>query len=262
MWLAIGTSTRELRDGELVVGGGADADWRVASADLMPRHFTILVHGLNASLRPSSVDNVVVVNGKQLGKSPHALNDGDEILAGGGRFLFSENEPRLVPDQPDSTPRAFLIDDTSGTAHELINRSTQIGRDPSNAIIIDEPTASRFHAEVRREAGGYALHSMGSAGTQVNEAAVSGPVMLSEGDTIELAYCRLRFSTDAGGAKLASAASPHHERLWSRRNPTLATAKISVVQPDVGGGVRGLGWLIGVVVIAIAIAAYFLIRSH
>lgn len=256
MWLAIGSSTRELRDGETIVGGGADADWRVTSADLMPRHFAVLVYGLNASLKPASPDNVVVVNGKQIGTAPCALNDGDEILAGSGRFVFSENAPRILSDEPRAATRAYLVDDVAHTAHELLNRSTPIGRDPSNAIIVDDATASRFHGEVRREAGGFALHSMGSAGTRVNGAEVSAPVMLRDGDVIEIAFHRLRFSLEAGDA--TQAAAPR-EGLWSRRNPTLATAKISVVKPDTPG-MGGVRWVIGFIVVMLVVAAFFFFR--
>src|SRR3954463_4312861 len=100
MWLAFGTQTRKLRDGEIVVGSGADADWRIATADLMPRHFTITVYDLNASLRASSKDSVVVVNGKQLIGIPHLLNDGDVVAAGGGRFIFSEGTARTESAAP------------------------------------------------------------------------------------------------------------------------------------------------------------------
>jgi len=258
VWLAIGSSTRELRDGETIVGGGADADWRVPSADLMPRHFTVLVHGLNASIKPTSADNVVVVNGKQLGKSPHVLHDGDEILAGGGRFVFSEGTPRVATAESAPPARAYLIDEQTRVAHALINRSTPIGRDPSNAVIVDDATASRFHAEVRREAGGFALHSMGSAGTQVNGADVSAPLVLQEGDVIEIAFQRLRFTVNAGDATRASAATPARGRLWSRRNPTLATAKIAVVSPDAPG--RRSGWLAALIVVAVLAIGYFVLR--
>src|SRR5690348_4946588 len=168
MWLAFGTQTRELRDGELVVGSGADADWRIGTADLMPRHFTITVYDLNASLRSASRDNVVVVNDKQLVGVPHLLNDGDVIWAGAGRFRFSEGAAR-ADDEPLGPPKpAYLVNESSGRGRELISRSTMLGRDASSAIMIDDGSVSRFHAELRREAGGFALHSLGQSGTLIN----------------------------------------------------------------------------------------------
>ncbi|HXT14736.1 MAG TPA: FHA domain-containing protein [Gemmatimonadaceae bacterium] len=261
MWLATSSATRELRDGEIVVGGGADADWRVPSADLMPRHFTIIVHGLNASLKPTSQDNVVVVNGRQLGVASHLLNDGDEILAGNERFVFGENAPPTVVTAAGAgaASRVFLIDEATNTAHELVNRSTTIGRDPSNAILLRDATASRFHAEVRREAGGFVLHSMGSSGTAINGAAATAPVLLNVGDVVEVAFTKLRFSGDVGDAEQPGAADDREE-LWSRRNPTLATSKISVVTPDAATKWKPWLWVAIAVVLAGVVYAAFAVR--
>ncbi|HEX4682533.1 MAG TPA: FHA domain-containing protein [Gemmatimonadaceae bacterium] len=262
MWLATGSATRELRDGEIVVGSGADADWRIQSADLMPRHFVLVVHGLNASLRPTSPDSIVVVNARQV-DSPYLLDDGDEILAGSGRFIFSENEPRAVAPYTPPTERAYLIDESTKAAYELVSRSTTVGRDPSNAILVRDPTSSRFHAEVRREAGGYALHSMGSAGTTVNDKSVTSPVLLGDNDIIEVAFTRLRFARDAAGMTPAGRAGPEdRERLWSQKNPTLDTAKISIVQAA-GSHPSRRGWLIAIIAIAVVLmAAILLTRSR
>ncbi len=231
MWLALGTQTRRLRDGEIVVGGGADADWRITMADLMPRHFTIVVHGLNASLRLSSKDNIVVVNGRQLGAAPHLLNDGDVIQAGAGRFVFSDEEPKVQPLGEAAPDQAYLVDESAGVAHELRSRSTTIGRDRSNAIVIRDPGASRFHAEIRREAGGFALHSMGSSGTMYNGRRLDAPVLLEDGDRLEIAYAPLRFArTVPEGVQVAPVHDPRNDA--TRRNPTLATGKISPVPPE------------------------------
>lgn len=244
MWLAFGALTRELRDGEIVVGSGADADWRVPTADLMPRHFTLVVHGLNASLKPASRDVVVVVNDRQL-VAQHLLNEGDVIRAGGGWFRFTDGEPDLGAPGPAEADPAYLIDEHRGIAHFLHSRSTTIGRDSSNRIVLRDPSASRFHAEVRREAGGYALHSMGAAGTLLNGAKVKTPTMLAEGDRIEVAPMALRFSMTAPDDSAEALASVTAEM---QRYPTLATGQMSVVPR------RSRGWMLWVVV-AIAAAA-------
>ena len=194
-WIALGRLTRELRDGEVVVGSGADADWRVPTADLMPRHFVLTVHGLNVSIRPCSPEIVVVVNGTQLLGTYHLLNDGDTIAAGQGRLTFSDDEPHLGDSvESDVSNDGYLIDDQRHEAHRLVNRSTTLGRDASNAIVLRDPRASRFHAEIRREAGGFALHTMGSAGTTLNGEPMRGPRMLRDGDRIEIAYAGYRFA--------------------------------------------------------------------
>jgi pSer/pThr/pTyr-binding forkhead associated (FHA) protein len=255
MWLAFGSETRELRDGAIVVGSGADADWRLPTADLMPRHFTVTVYDLNVSLRPVSKDIVVAVNGVQLSGAPRLLNDGDVISAGSGRFVFSEDVPRLTPVGSPAVGRAFLIDESRNVAYELVSRSTQIGRDSSNAIVVRDAGASRFHAEVRREAGGFALHSMGSSGTMRNGRRVDGPVLLDEGDTIEVAFARYRFGLNPPeSVPVASVGDPGPTL---RRGPTLETGKISVVPPK--EPLSGLGKvLMAAFLIAVVVAAVWL----
>jgi pSer/pThr/pTyr-binding forkhead associated (FHA) protein len=254
MWLACGSQTWELRDGEVVVGSGADADWRVSTADLMPRHFTVTVYGLNASLRPSSMECVVAVNGKQLVGAPHLLNDGDVVAAGSGRFIFSDDVPRIAESSSATAAAACLIAEPSGQSYRLASRSTTIGRDASNTIVLPDARVSRFHAEIRREAGGFALHSMGSAGTLVNGTRIKAPCMLSEGDVVEIAFARLRFSAEEV-EQSAVTFPPAVAGQDARRNPTLATGRMAVVEPD--RRVSVLGLVVGAAVIAIlAIGAW------
>lgn len=249
-WLAFEMLTRELRDGKLTVGSGADADWRIATADLMPRHFILTTHGDDVSVRAGAAESVVVVNGAQLRAVPHRLVDGDLVLAGSGAFLFSGAVPRTAPAARPAGPPAFLVDDRASLAHPLTSRSTPIGRDASNLIVVRDPTASRFHAEVRREAGGFVLHSMGSGGTSVNGAPVLSPRLLCEGDTLEVAFTKLRF-TRATLSETLAVADPHtasHDEM--SRRPTLGTERIPVmVDNEAHRDVRRLRIALGVLVI-------------
>lgn len=257
MWLAFETQTRQLRDGEIVVGNGADADWRIATADLMPRHFTITVYELNASLRATSKDNVVVVNGKQLMGVPHLLNDGDVISAGAGRFLFSDETPRTdFPPTPPQTA-AYLANEASGRGRELISRSTMLGRDASVAIAINHPSVSRFHAEVRREAGGFVLHSLGSAGTLLNGRKLSGPMLLAEGDVLEIADRRWRFTYTAPGESAPGPRDNPGGAQWRTR--ALDTGTSDVIPGQVPGR---RGWIVpavaGAIILLAAIVGFLL----
>lgn len=259
MWLAFGKQTRALRDGQLVVGSGADADWRIGTADLMPRHFTITVYDLNASLRAASRDNVVVVNDKQLVGVPHLLNDGDVIWAGAGRFLFSDGSMR-TDDGPRPPARPAYLLNESGRGGELISRSTILGRDPSSAIVIDDQSVSRFHLEVRREAGGFALHSLGQSGTLVNGRKATGPVMLREGDVIEVARRRWRFSHIAPSDQAAQ--PPPRDTSaslqWRTRPPETRT--IDVISPDpVVKRRMGTRVVVGALILLVVLAGFLLV---
>ena len=193
-WIAFGMMTRELRDGTTVVGSATDADWRVTTADLAPRHFVLSIRGSSVAVRPSTTENVVVVNGEQLREAERTLRDGDVIAAGSGRFAYNVDAPRTTPLDVIEVRQAFFIEVAAGLAHPLNHRSTTIGRDASNEIVLKDPGASRFHGEIRNEAGGFALHSMGSAGAKVSGASIATPCMLEEGDVVEIGFAEFRFT--------------------------------------------------------------------
>lgn len=266
MWLAFGSDVRELRNGELAVGSGAEADWRIANADLRPRHFVLTIYDLNASLKPASRESVVVVNSAQVTTELHRLlNDGDVVLAGCARFRFSEREP-LADDAIVSSEGgpAYLIDDAAHVAYALRNRSVGIGRHGSNAIVLTDPTASRFHAEVRREAGGFALYAPGAAGARVNGDFVDGARLLAPGDMIAIASAEWRFEPSAPAGVRIVDATPSTD---FRRSPAVTGMQTRVVEPP-GRTLRAnaivrrvvIAMLLLVVVAAVALSVALLIR--
>ena len=118
----------------------------------------------------------------------------------------------------------------AGVAHPLTNRQTSLGRDASNSIVVRNPTASRFHAEARREAGGFALHSMGATGTMLNGVVIRKPRMLEEGDMVEIAFTKLRFTWEPPEGAMALAA-PHTTRNdEAGRKATLAVGGVAIPQ--------------------------------
>jgi DNA-binding response OmpR family regulator len=63
-----------------------------------------------------------------------------------------------------------------------------IGRWPDNDVVIEDRWVSRYHAEVRREGHGYALHDLGSKnGTYVNGRLLTAAHPLVDGDQIGVA---------------------------------------------------------------------------
>jgi pSer/pThr/pTyr-binding forkhead associated (FHA) protein len=107
-------------------------------------------------------------------------------------------------------PSAYLIDDRAKIAHVLTVGSTSIGRDASNEIVIRDPSASRFHAEIRQENDTFVLHSIGATGTLLNAKPLTGPHTLTEGDSVEIAFVRLRFARSVGAG--IGAAPPHSRK--------------------------------------------------
>lgn len=197
-WLEYRGRLRRLADGETVVGGSPNAGLHVGDADLLPRHFVLRVDGDEAYLRIWSTDTVVALNGRQIAGDECRLDDGDTISAGSMHFHIWRSEPELTPvtveNADNRAPKAHLIDIRDNLAYPLDRLSTNIGRASANVIRVKDPTASRFHAQVRREAGGFALHSIGSSGTRVNGRRVAGPQLLEDGDEIEIAFTTLRYT--------------------------------------------------------------------
>ncbi|MFH1311947.1 MAG: SpoIIE family protein phosphatase [Candidatus Eisenbacteria bacterium] len=71
-------------------------------------------------------------------------------------------------------------------------KSLRIGRLPESEICIDEPVASRRHAEILRTNGSYSVQDTGSRnGTLVNGEKISGLKELSPGDTIGIGNSRI-----------------------------------------------------------------------
>jgi predicted component of type VI protein secretion system len=194
-WLEYNEALQELHpDSEVVVGTGAQATWRLRRADLMPRHFVVSASDDGVKVRPFSTDTVVTVNGRQLPTGTTDLRDGDMIEAGSAEFRFWAAAPGDSRSIAKAPVIGHLIDARRRSALCLDRISTGIGKDESNTLVIDDEEASSFHAEVRREAGGHALRCSDSAIVKINGSAVSAPVMLNEGDEIQIANLVLRYT--------------------------------------------------------------------
>jgi adenylate cyclase len=75
-----------------------------------------------------------------------------------------------------------------------------IGRSPENNLVLEDPKASRKHAEVRMiGTGRYRLSDLGSAnGTWLNGRLLAIPRDLQDGDVIEIGATILRFENEEG----------------------------------------------------------------
>ena len=183
-------------DSEVIVGTGAQATWRLRRADLMPRHFVVTTTADGAHIRPFSSDAVVSLNGRQLACAATPLQEGDLISAGSGQFRFWADAPSETRSTlPMPVPAiGFLVEGGRRGALSLNRMSTAIGGDESNALVIDG--ASSFEAEIRREAGGHALHVFSPSSVRVNGKMISASVLLGEGDEVQIAGKVLRYTRE------------------------------------------------------------------
>ena len=224
-----GTTSVEVTPGELLVGSGAQATWRVINADLAARHFTIKA-GPDGSimLKPYSASTIVVVNGVPANQGGVPIKVGDVVAAGSTRFFVTKDLEEPRPDfSAPPTRAAWLVDEGERRAFPMAKRTISIGRDVGAAIPLRDPSVSRFHADVRSEAGEYVLYSMGSAGTHVNDQRVAAPKMLEEGDRIRIGDTTFRFTRDAlpQGITKAKLGEGEEDALARRSTVTLRTVK-------------------------------------
>ena len=157
----------------------------------------------------------------------------------------------------------FLVDDRAAAAHPL-GPSTSIGRDASNAIIVRDPTASRFHADVRRETIGFVLRSLGASGTRLNGRPIETPTLLAEGDTIEIAFAVLRFTSvqPTGDIVIAPPRSATNDA--AGRRPTFGADGVVAVRKAnaASRGARVVQIAAGLVVFVAVFGVWWLARSR
>lgn len=240
---------------DTTVGSGAQVSHRIQGQDLAARHFVVRVDpAAGAIVAPSGDACVVTVDGVQVPRTGATLRDGSVIAAGQARFVYGQGErvPQLAP----ATDReAFLVDTTARRAYRLNRRTVQLGRDAGAGIVLKDPTVSRFHADLRSEAGGYVLYSSGATGSFVNEEQVSRPRLLMDGDEIRIGRMTLVFTTSTPpGIKVHNPAGGE-ESAVTRRSTQLDMRAYRDAPGDRGISLR---LLVGTIVVLGAAVAYLL----
>jgi phosphoserine phosphatase RsbU/P len=84
---------------------------------------------------------------------------------------------------------------------ELSRLRTTIGRSARNDLCVEDPFASRLHAEVRRRGDSYWISDLGSAnGTMVNGARLRNPALLHDRDQVRIGETEIEYSERADTA--------------------------------------------------------------
>ena len=214
--------------GDIVIGSGSQATWRLSGSDLAARHFRIALNNGSAQVIPGSPQNIVVLNGAQVPLDGAPLNSGDVVAAGQARFVFLHDRESQRPRPMTEMPEAHLIDLTNKKGYTLRRRVVQIGREIGCSIVLKDPTVSRFHADVRAEGGQFVLYAMGSSGTRLNGEPAVAPRLLREGDKITLGDTTFTFSSLAMPAGIRPVQFEDHEDdSFSRKNTQLAQKAIT-----------------------------------
>ncbi|HMW03008.1 MAG TPA: FHA domain-containing protein, partial [Acidobacteriota bacterium] len=102
----------------------------------------------------------------------------------------------------------LFVQQANGMNYEVAAQKvrTTIGRSSRNDICLNDPFASRVHAEVRRENESFFITDMGSAnGTYHNGVRMSGTLPLQIGDIIRIGETQIHFrDSDSTGSYSAN----------------------------------------------------------
>jgi hypothetical protein len=130
---------------------------------------------------------------------PDAAAAAAGIAAAGAGVVAGSDGQAAGAELDDDTPapvvepalRAALV--LAGTRHEIERPVLTLGRARECDIVVDDPSVSRRHAELRRQPGGFTIVDLNSTnGTQVNGKKVE-QADVADGDRIMLGQTELRF---------------------------------------------------------------------
>jgi hypothetical protein len=175
----------------------------------VPNRYTLAVSGTDrerfASMEGALIrelENVVSEGAKENGYGlvarPEVVIETDEGLKRGDLVISAELSEAPGPQTAEraatfSGPAARLILQGAGDEWALETERAVIGRLSGSEVEIQDPGASRKHAEIRREGEDYVVVDLGSTnGTLLNDAPVS-EATLENGDRITIGRTVLEF---------------------------------------------------------------------
>jgi pSer/pThr/pTyr-binding forkhead associated (FHA) protein len=199
-----------LSDGTYKIGRGIDCDV-VLDADRVSRyHADIAIAGETVFIADrSGGGNGILVKGHK--REHHWIQDGDFVFVDPYVLEFKVQPVRDFETTLDEAPlprkeivihakalRGHLVILTAAgqPVHPLDEEITCIGRSPYRRLPLEDESASRKHAEIRRLGGNFVIRDMRSAnGTWVNGQRVE-EACLQHGDEIRVGSSVFRFELD------------------------------------------------------------------
>lgn len=139
-------------------------------------------------------------------------SDGPSLVRTIHRFGYAFQEPprpAATGASPPPEPLACRVT-WHGGWRTLHAGEHVVGRDPSAAICLDDPSVSRRHAVIRIDAEGALLHDLGSKnGTTLGNGQLHGPARLVDGDCVRIGSVLLvvRFANPAESTRTLDARS-------------------------------------------------------
>jgi ABC-type multidrug transport system ATPase subunit len=182
--------TFALQADRITLGRAADNQIVLSSRIVSGHHAVIerLGGGYQIRVLPDAA-NPVLFAGAPI-QETRRLNDGDTLRIGSLDPGMMVTLVYLSPGEASQSSEAQQID------FEGKNR-LQIGRDPSNDVVLPIPTVSRYHALVERVGQRYRVRDLNSSnGTFVNDRRIETEAWLQAGDTIRIGPQRFVLGQD------------------------------------------------------------------
>src|SRR5262249_1454248 len=112
--------------------------------------------------------------------------------------------------------KLIITTDKQGEFNIELSDVVTIGRSSSNNVFVDDPDASRHHAEIRRRGNQFILSDLGSVnGTWLKNRRITVPRELEDGDQIRIGNGTIRFVAAPGEVQLDGTVSHSTRRLIS-----------------------------------------------
>jgi len=123
--------------------------------------------------------------------------EGEQVLHDGDVLRIGSLDPGVMVTLFYQSPAQAALGAQSRRIAFGESNQLQIGRDPSNDIVLESPTVSRYHAVVERVGQRYRVHDQRSAnGTFVNDQRIEGEVWLAPGDALRIGPYRFELDRD------------------------------------------------------------------
>ncbi|TLN05406.1 FHA domain-containing protein, partial [bacterium] len=174
---------------EIRIGRAPDNDIVIDSRIVSRSHARLekTPAGYTLHISPEAA-NPVLLDGRPIAES-HALASGDLLRIGSldpGLMVSLAYSAEVTAAAGEMQPIRF-------GEKSII----QIGRDPTNDVVLSSPTVSRFHAQIERVGHRYSLRDLRSAnGTFVNDQRIEKEVWLDEDDTVRIGRHRFVMKHD------------------------------------------------------------------
>jgi hypothetical protein len=194
--------------------------WRRGRGEPAEEHVDVFESGGSAAEEPRTIENQVL--DRTVGSEPPTtgpLTPGqypstevspDQMPQAGFPSPWPRPfpQPSFQPQPPGGSPGQTVILQRGGQPQVLallINRrqpqqrfdltaSNDVGRATANNISLQDATVSRQHAKIKEEKGEFRVFDLGSAnGTFVNDARVTDPVVLKDGDIVRFGEVEFLF---------------------------------------------------------------------